>query len=176
MKLKQLPDDFFVEEATAVSPADRGPFALYRLEKRGWSTPDALAALRRRWRIEARRVSYGGLKDRHAWTIQYLTIFHGPARGLHHHDVTVTHLGWTDAPYTSHDIRCNRFRLTLRDLSPEAAARGDRPGPHRRGGRAELLRRPALRLGGRRGTGVHRPAAGARPVRGRAAAGADRPL
>ena len=96
---------------------------MYRLEKRGWSTPDALAALRRRWHIEPRRVSYGGLKDRHAWTIQYLTIFHGPRRDLHHHDVTVTHLGWADAPYTSHDIRCNRFRLTLRDLSAEAVER-----------------------------------------------------
>jgi tRNA pseudouridine13 synthase len=120
MKLKQLPDDFFVEEATAVVPAGKGPFALYRLEKRAWSTPDALAALRRRWRVEPRRISYGGLKDRHAWTIQYLTIFHGPARGLRHHDVTVTHLGWTDAPYTSQSIRCNRFRLALRDLSAES--------------------------------------------------------
>ena len=53
MKLKQLPDDFHVEEMTDVAPADRGPFALYRLEKRGWSTPDALAALRRRWRLGA---------------------------------------------------------------------------------------------------------------------------
>jgi tRNA pseudouridine13 synthase len=123
MKLKQLPDDFFVEEMTDVAPAERGPFALYRLEKRGWSTPDALAALRRRWRIEPRRVSYGGLKDRHAWTIQYLTIFHGPARDLHHHDVTVTHLGWTDEPYTSQAIRRNRFRLTLRDLTAEAVER-----------------------------------------------------
>ena len=135
MKLKQLPDDFFVEEATDVAPADQGPFALYRLEKRGWSTPDALAALRRRWRIEPRRISYGGLKDRHAWTIQYLTIFHGPRRDLHHPPSFpppaggeglgwgVTHLGWTDAPYTSQDIRCNRFRLTLRDLSAEAAER-----------------------------------------------------
>lgn len=120
MKLKQLPDDFFVEEATDVAPAERGPFALYRLEKRGWSTPDALAALRRRWHIEPSRIAYGGLKDRHAWTIQYFTVFHGPSRGLHHHDVTVTHLGWTAAPYTSHDIRCNRFRLTLRDLTAEA--------------------------------------------------------
>ncbi len=135
MKLKQLPDDFFVEEATDVAPADQGPFALYRLEKRGWSTPDALAALRRRWRIEPRRISYGGLKDRHAWTIQYLTIFHGPRRDLHHPPSFpppaggeglgwgVTHLGWTDAPYTSQDIRCNRFRLTLRNLSAEAAER-----------------------------------------------------
>ena len=120
MKLKQLPDDFFVEEVADLVPAERGPFALYRLEKRGWSTPDALAAVRRRWRVEPRRVSYGGLKDRHAWTIQYFSIFHGPARGLHHHDVTVTHLGWADAPYTSQAIRCNRFRLTLRDLTGEA--------------------------------------------------------
>ncbi|HVS37328.1 MAG TPA: tRNA pseudouridine(13) synthase TruD [Gemmataceae bacterium] len=124
MKLKQRPDDFIVEEATAVAPTDEGPFALYRLEKRGWSTPDALAAVRRRWRIEPRRISYGGLKDRHAWTIQYLTIFHGPRRDLRHHDVTVTHLGWTHAPYTSQDIRCNRFQLTLRDLSAEDVERG----------------------------------------------------
>jgi tRNA pseudouridine13 synthase len=123
MKVKQRPDDFHVEEITDIAPGDRGAFALYRMEKRGWSTPDALAALRRRWRVEPRRLSYGGLKDRHAWTVQYLTIFHGPRRGLHHHDVTVTYVGQTAAPYTSQSIRANRFRLTLRDLTPEAAAR-----------------------------------------------------
>lgn len=119
MKLKQQPDDFQVEEITAISPS-QGPFALYRLEKRGWSTPDALAALRRRWRIEPRRISYGGLKDRHAATVQYLTIFHGPRRDLHHHDIIVQYLGQAAAPYTSQDIEANRFRLTLRDLPPEA--------------------------------------------------------
>ncbi len=119
MKLKQQPDDFQVEEITAIAPT-RGPFALYRLEKRGWSTPDALAALRRRWNIEPRRISYGGLKDRHAWTVQYLTIFHGPRRGLHHHDVTAQYLGQVAAPYSSRDIQANRFRLTLRDLSPDS--------------------------------------------------------
>jgi tRNA pseudouridine13 synthase len=115
MKLKQQPEDFQVEEITGISPTD-GPFALYRLEKRGWSTPDALAALRRRWHIEPRRISYGGLKDRHAWTVQYLTIFHGPRRGLRHHDVTVNYLGQVPVPYTSRDIQANRFRITLRHL------------------------------------------------------------
>ncbi len=119
MKLKQQPDDFHVEEITAISPTE-GPFALYRLEKRGWSTPDALAALRRRWRVEPRRIAYGGLKDRHAHTVQYLTIFHGPRRNLHHHDITVEYVGQVAAAYTSHDIQANRFRLTLRDLPPEA--------------------------------------------------------
>ncbi|HEY7326401.1 MAG TPA: tRNA pseudouridine(13) synthase TruD [Gemmataceae bacterium] len=119
MKVKQQPDDFQVEELTSVAPSD-GPYSLYRLEKRGWSTPDALAAIRRRWRIELRRISYGGLKDRHAATVQYLTIFHGPHRNLTHHGIDMQYLGQVAAPYTSRDIRANRFRLVLRDLSPDA--------------------------------------------------------
>src|SRR5687768_3666665 len=123
MKVKQQPEDFQVEELTDVVPAGQGAFALYRLEKRGWSTPDALAAVRRRWRIEPRRLSYGGLKDRHALTVQYLTIFHGPQRGLRHHDVTVSYLGQVPRPYTSDAIRANRFRLTLRALTQDEVAR-----------------------------------------------------
>jgi tRNA pseudouridine13 synthase len=119
MKLKQHPDDFHVEEITTVAAGAAGDYALYRLEKRGWSTPDALAALRRRWKLSPRRLSYGGLKDRHAWTVQYLTIFHGPRRDLHHHDVAVQYLGQVAAPYTSRDIAANRFRLTVRDLAAE---------------------------------------------------------
>jgi tRNA pseudouridine13 synthase len=125
-KLKQQPEDFQVEELTDVAPAGRGPFALYRLEKRGWSTPDALAALRRRWRIEPRRASYGGLKDRHALTVQYLTVFQGPRRGLKQQGITVSYLGQVPAPYTSAHVRANRFRITLRNLSPAAAADAER--------------------------------------------------
>jgi tRNA pseudouridine13 synthase len=116
MKLKQQQDDFQVEEITDIRPASVGPFAFYRLEKRGWSTPDALGAIRRRWHLGPNRLSYGGLKDRHAATVQYLTIHHGPRRGLHHQDVTLHYLGQAAAPYTSQDIVCNRFHLTLRDL------------------------------------------------------------
>jgi len=123
MKVKQQPDDFRVEELTRIAPGDRGPFAFYRLEKRGWTTPDALAAIRRRWEIAPQRVGYGGLKDRHAATTQYLTIHHGPRRGLKHHAVTLTYLGQVAAPYSSCDILANRFRITLRDLSADAAQR-----------------------------------------------------
>src|SRR5437870_11123821 len=108
MKLKQRPDDFRVEELTDAAPSDVGEFALYRLEKTGWTTPDALAAVRRRWQIEHSRLSYGGLKDRHARTIQYFTIFHGPARKLSHERILVEHLGQLHEPYAAHHIRANR--------------------------------------------------------------------
>jgi tRNA pseudouridine13 synthase len=118
MKVKQQPEDFQVEEITAVRPAS-GPHALYRLEKRGWSTPDALALIRRRWHIEPRRLSHGGLKDRHACTVQYLTIFHGPRRRLNQQGVSVEYLGQVAAPFGPHDIEANRFLLTLRDVRKE---------------------------------------------------------
>jgi tRNA pseudouridine13 synthase len=123
VKVKQQPDDFRVEELTNVSPGDRGSFAFYRLEKRGWTTPDALAAIRRRWQIAPQRLSYGGLKDRHADTVQYLTIYQGPRRGLNHNAVTLHYVGQLTAPYSSRDILANRFRITLRDLTAEDAER-----------------------------------------------------
>jgi tRNA pseudouridine13 synthase len=119
MKLKQQPEDFQVEELTDAVPGDQGEFAFYRLQKRGWTTPDAVQAIRRRWKVDLHRVSYGGLKDRHAQTVQYLTIFHGPHRRLTHHGVTLEYLGQLDKPYTSKDLRANRFQLTLRDLGPD---------------------------------------------------------
>ncbi|MCI0457013.1 MAG: tRNA pseudouridine(13) synthase TruD [Gemmataceae bacterium] len=119
MKLKQQPEDFQVEELTDVVPSE-GPFALYRLTKTGWTTTDALAAVRQRWGLDRNQVSFGGLKDRHAHTVQYLTILRGPQRKLTHDTIRVEYLGQVAEPFTSRDIRANRFRLTLRDLTAEA--------------------------------------------------------
>src|SRR5436190_14255319 len=111
MIVKQQPEDFRVEEQTDVRPGADGPFAFYRLDKTGWTTPDALAAIRRRWQIDLRRLSYGGLKDRHARTVQYLTILHGPRRRLTHQRIGLEYLGQVHEPYTSHHLRSNRFVL-----------------------------------------------------------------
>jgi tRNA pseudouridine13 synthase len=118
-KVKQHPDDFQVEEITRVTPGSDGPFALYQLEKSGWTTPDALAVIRRRWGIEPRRLSYGGLKDRHARTVQFVTIFHGPRRGLQQQGICVDYRGQLTEPYTSRDIDRNRFHITVRALDPD---------------------------------------------------------
>lgn len=117
MKLKQTPDDFLVEEVTAVVPGASGAFSFYLLEKKGWTTPAALDEVRRRWRIEPRRVSFGGFKDRHATTRQYLTIHHGPRRNFSQPGLSLTHLGQTGEAYASQHIVANRFTLTLRDIS-----------------------------------------------------------
>jgi tRNA pseudouridine13 synthase len=125
MKLKQLPEDFRVEELTDATAGPTGEYAFYRLDKTGWTTPDALAAVRRRWQIDFRRLSYGGLKDRHAVTSQHLTIAGGPKRDLTHERVAVTYLGQRAEPFTAADIRANRFAVTLRSLDAAAAGRAE---------------------------------------------------
>jgi tRNA pseudouridine13 synthase len=121
MILKQSPEDFQVEELSDIQPSE-GPFALYRLEKSGWTTPDALQAIRRRWQLDQRRLSYGGLKDRHAQTVQHFTVFHGPERRMTHQGFTVTYLGRVAEPFLSDHIRANRFTIILRDVTRDERA------------------------------------------------------
>jgi tRNA pseudouridine13 synthase len=117
MKLKCQPDDFRVEELPVVSPSDAGRFAFYRLTKRDIGTIEAVEVICRRWNLAARRVSYGGLKDRHAATIQYLTITDGPARSMKTPNVDLEPLGRLAHPYGPQNFRGNRFHLVLRDMA-----------------------------------------------------------
>lgn len=118
MKLKTLPADFQVEEQTAVVPSS-GPYALYRLTKEGLGTPEAIAAICRRWGVQDAQVSFGGLKDRHARTTQWMTIHRGPRRDLVQTNLELNYQGQVSQPFTSAAIRANRFRITLRDLAAE---------------------------------------------------------
>lgn len=121
MKVKQQPGDFRVEELTDIVPGPTGDFAFYRLDKVGWTTLDALAAVRRRWKLDEGRIAYGGLKDRHADTTQFFTVYRGPMHGMEHERTKVSFLGRVTQPYSSHDIRANRFTIVLRHLTAEQA-------------------------------------------------------
>ena len=118
MKLKSLHEDFRVEELTSVRPS-RGPFSFYRLEKRGIGTPEAITAILRDWNLSRKAVDYGGLKDRHAVTVQYLTIHKGPNQSHEDRSYRLEYLGQLSAPYHANDISANRFSIRLRNLKNE---------------------------------------------------------
>ena len=122
MKLRCTPDDFHVEELTSVTP-EGGPFAFYRLTKTSIGTPEAIHALTERWKIARHRISYGGLKDRHAVTIQHLTIHNGPRQSLRQKSINLEYLGQVSGPFTSAMISANRFGLVLRDMHADAVQR-----------------------------------------------------
>lgn len=121
MKLKCLPEDFLVEELPTLEPGGHGRFQLYRLTKRGLGTIEAVDLIRRRWNLAGAQVRYGGLKDRHALTIQYLTILNGPERGLQDGRFELEPLGRLAEPYGPAHFRGNRFEIVLRDLDDSEA-------------------------------------------------------
>ena len=117
MKLKRLPEDFQVEELTEFAPADSGEFAFYRLTKRGLGTPEAIDAVVERWKLSRERVSFGGLKDRHAVTTQFITIHRGPRRDLRQTNIELEYLGQSQRPFAAADFIGNRFRIVMRSMT-----------------------------------------------------------
>jgi tRNA pseudouridine13 synthase len=123
VKVKQRPRDFVVEERARLGVSDRGAHAVYLLRKTDIGTLEALRAVRRRWRVPSRALGFGGLKDRHATTVQWVTIPGGPRRNLEEKAFRLTYEGRSDVPMSRMLLEGNRFEIRLRDLSePEARA------------------------------------------------------
>jgi tRNA pseudouridine13 synthase len=120
MKLKSRPEDFEVEEL-ADFPLCDGPFAVYLLTKQTLGTPEAVTAIQQRWKLSRRQISYGGLKDKHATTRQWITIHRGPRRNLEQTHFTLVYQGQADREFAANDILGNRFAITIRGLTKNAA-------------------------------------------------------
>lgn len=118
MKLKRLPEDFQVDELTKVTPTS-GEFALYQLTKQSIGTPEVINSVVDRWKIPRRRISYGGLKDKHALTTQFVTVHHGPKKPLSQKSFELLYLGQVKRAFSATDIEGNRFTITLRDMTTE---------------------------------------------------------
>ena len=73
--------------------------------------------MRKRWRLHPHSISFGGLKDRHARTIQYFSVYDGPRKDLSDNGLNVTHLGALTRAYSTEDVRANAFAVTIRDAN-----------------------------------------------------------
>lgn len=118
MKLKRIPEDFQVDELSEVTPSS-GEYSLYELTKQSIGTPEVINSVVERWSIPRRRISYGGLKDKHALTTQFVTVHHGPRKPLSQKSFELLYLGQVSRPFTAEDIAGNRFTITLRDMTAE---------------------------------------------------------
>jgi tRNA pseudouridine13 synthase len=90
---------------------------VYRLEKRGLGTPEAISEILTLWNLPRSAVEYGGLKDRHAVTSQTITVFQGPNQDITTAAMSLSYLGQASRPFAAHDIVANDFDITLRRLA-----------------------------------------------------------
>lgn len=62
-RIKQRPEDFFVQELPAYEPSGEGEHLFMEIEKVGLTTLGAINRLARALRISPREIGYAGLKD-----------------------------------------------------------------------------------------------------------------
>jgi tRNA pseudouridine13 synthase len=138
MTLRRIPSDFLVEERLSAEVAERmratttGRFAIYALRKTSLTTPDAVNRLARELGVRPDTVGYAGLKDKHAETVQFVSVPVNAKRPTPEHVTPTarseaapdtrwssTLAGTLDHELSSKDIDGNRFVIVVRDLARE---------------------------------------------------------
>jgi len=73
-RFKQSPADFRVDEELGFEPDGSGEHELLLVEKTGLTTPEAQQALSSAFGLPLQKISYAGLKDKHAVTSQWFSL------------------------------------------------------------------------------------------------------
>jgi tRNA pseudouridine13 synthase len=115
--IKARPEDFIVEEIASLPLTDRGEFRIYRLTKKNWTTPDLVNFLARLLSISPKAIAYGGKKDKHGLTTQYITIRSQKDFSLEEPNFSLKPVGFMRKPMSPALIEGNHFRITIRQLA-----------------------------------------------------------
>jgi tRNA pseudouridine13 synthase len=118
--------DFRVEELPAYLPSGAGEHRYVQVEKTGLSTPELVTVLSRAANLGERDIGYAGMKDKHAVTVQWLSLPRKcvPAEQwkLPNSVRVLAESYHTNKLRTGH-LHGNRFNIRLVALEPDAATR-----------------------------------------------------
>jgi tRNA pseudouridine13 synthase len=118
-EFRSTPEDFEVEEVPAYAPSGTGEHIFAFIEKRELTTKDAVRALCESVGADPKAAGWAGLKDRHAITRQWISIWGTTPDALSQTALDgVRVLAAAPHPHklrTGH-LQANRFRIRLRQL------------------------------------------------------------
>ncbi|MEM3087165.1 MAG: tRNA pseudouridine(13) synthase TruD [Halobacteria archaeon] len=117
--LRQTPADFRVEEIPRREPRGSGRYLIVEVEKENWDTQGLVRALARALRISRKRISFAGMKDRNAVTVQRMSFFGVRPAALESvrlAGVRLRAVGLDPEPVGLGDLESNRFSIVLRAI------------------------------------------------------------
>ncbi len=125
--LKHLNEDFEVTELPLQPPSGAGEHLWLQVEKNGANTAYVAQQLAAAAGVEERDVGYAGLKDRHAITRQWFSIYLPKGETpdltpLQHPEFTVLSQSRHVKKLRPGDLQGNRFRIVLREVTGDHAA------------------------------------------------------
>ncbi len=114
--IKALDEDFQVEERAEIPFQENEEFGVYLLEKRGWNTLDLLKKISKILKIPISSISYGGKKDKHGITFQFIAIKDKRDFSIEGKDFSLKLVGRSPRPMGPDLIVLNSFKITLRNI------------------------------------------------------------
>ena len=115
-KIKQIPEDFIVDEIFEPKFDAQGKYGYYLLKKRNYNTIDAINTIAKRVGIKQKYINFAGTKDKAAVTTQYISISNGPKKDLQLKDIELTFLGRGNERINLGLHSGNHFKITVRNI------------------------------------------------------------
>lgn len=120
MRVKQIPQDFYVEEIIKLKPKKAGDYTYFWLIKTNWTTMRAVQQIARACRVSKRRFKFAGTKDKVAVTKQAVSAFKVEPETLEKirlKDIEIKIIGKGDEQISLGDLKGNKFEIIVRDLT-----------------------------------------------------------
>lgn len=126
-RIRSTPEDFIVEELPAFEATGEGEHLLLTVQKRGMNTAFCAERIAKWAGIDARDVSFAGMKDRHALTTQRFSVrlpkkVSPDVSLLNCDECKVLDAQWHSRKLARGALAGNRFTLTLRELQCDTEA------------------------------------------------------
>jgi len=114
-KIKQKPEDFEVREVLKEPVKKNGSFLIYELWKKGLETEEAIRRVANLSHVPVRVISRGGLKDKNAVTVQFVTVPERfKLREISLPNLKLKLVGRRSRPLTPSEVKGNLFRIRVR--------------------------------------------------------------
>ncbi|HEX2838955.1 MAG TPA: tRNA pseudouridine(13) synthase TruD [Phycisphaerales bacterium] len=124
MTIRRVPGDFRVREVLRPH-AGGAAHAVYELTKESLTTPEAVGKLARALSVRPGDCAYAGLKDKHAITVQSVSVRMGPKPmpdRVGEERWSAVRTGTRSEPLAARDIDRNAFEIVVRDLTTDGCA------------------------------------------------------
>lgn len=122
-KIKQIPDDFVVDEVAAELRQGDGEYVHFTLEKKNWDTLRAIKEISKRLRVSRKRLGFAGTKDRRAITRQRVSVWNIPIEDLKKiniRDITLSEFSQSPERINLGYAWGNKFSIVARNIDLEA--------------------------------------------------------
>jgi tRNA pseudouridine13 synthase len=118
--IRQVSEDFVVEELTNRDEQNTGKHLICTLKKKNWDTHHLIRDISRILHISQQRIGWAGTKDKQALTTQKISIYDMDVLELERirlRDVTLTVVGRSNRKVSLGDLWGNRFRIIVRQIA-----------------------------------------------------------